>query len=247
MKEDPAPSPGVADTFSALSDAERARIRAEMRYAAFVVGESKEVPQKSPMERVLGLLSNGFVLLLAGSIISSILVPRFQQYYENRRQQSALMQECLTQFLLYGNSIWSEYYAILPLTQVVEIDRDEYLRYVKEITQVKLKRYDAYARVRALALVFRDAKAGPDQGAATVDATLEAYAIRINSASAAIDAWLRNLYCTPTKRERSPCDRFDPTFDAFADYKEIQRQVVEIGNRDSDEVAQLMVRKIRGD
>ena len=139
-----------------LSDEERARIRAEMRYAALVASEGAHSIEKprSVVEKTLSYLSSGFVLLIIGAIITSGLVPYFQRQYENRKQQYGLMQECFSQFLLYSNSIWQEYYAILPLTQEVEIDKDEYLRYVKEIAQIKLKRYEAYAKVQALSIVF---------------------------------------------------------------------------------------------
>ena len=242
---EPVPVPSPDDRFATLDGADRARIRAEMRYAALVISEAKETPRKSAFDKLLTFLSNGFVLLLVGSILSTFLVPRFQQYYEGQRQQAALMQECLTQFLQYGNSIWTEYYAILPLTQAKEIDREEYLKYVNLIAQVKLKRYEAYARVRALALVFREARSNAPGDAAKVDATLEAYAVRLNLASAAIDEWLRNLYCTPFERKKTPCDTFDRDFDAFAEYEKIKNLVLEIGNQDVDDVARLMVRRIR--
>jgi hypothetical protein len=53
------------------------------------------------------------------------------------------------------------------------------------------------------------------------------------------------LYCTPTKRERSPCASFDPTFDAFTEYENIKKLVVEIGNRESDNVAAIIVAEMK--
>jgi len=82
-----------------ISKLERERIRAEMRYAMLV---TQEIPRpekkKSSIDKLLGYLSNGFVLLLLGSLITSFLVPIFQRKYETRKQQAALMQECLSQF-----------------------------------------------------------------------------------------------------------------------------------------------------
>jgi hypothetical protein len=215
-----------------------------MRYAALVASEGAHSIEKprSVVEKTLSYLSSGFVLLIIGAIITSGLVPYFQRQYENRKQQYGLMQECFSQFLLYSNSIWQEYYAILPLTQEVEIDKDEYLRYVKEIAQIKLKRYEAYAKVQALSIVFRrgiDGKSNP------VESALKNYAVSLNTASAAIDKWLTGLYCTPTKRERSPCASFDPTFDAFTEYENIKKLVVEIGNRESDNVAAIIVAEMK--
>lgn len=225
-----------------LSEQERARIRAEMRYAMLVTQEapSAEKP-KSAIGVVLGYLSNGFIILIIGSLITTWLVPRFQRQYEARTQQVNLMQECLSQFLLYSNSIWQEYYTILPLTQEAEINKDEYLKYLNGIAEIKLKRYNSFAKVEALSIVFRedaDNKPSPEEEA------LKNYAIRLNTASDAIDKWLTALYCTPTEREYSPCASFDPTFDAFSEYKKIQDLVLRIGNEDSDEVAAQLVRRI---
>ena len=237
------PDPHTAETGTVeLPEQDRARIRAEMRYAALAVQELRpEEKQKSKFDKVLSYLSNGFVLLLIGSVITAGLVPYFQRNFEEKRQRIATMQECLAQFLLYGNSIWQEYYAILPLTQQQEIDRDDYLRYVKEITQIKLKRYDAFAKVEALAVVFQaDAK---DKNM-LVEKALKDYAIKVNTTSTAIDSWLTALYCTPLKRDKSPCATFDPTFDAFRGYTHIKQLVQDIGNEGAEGVAALMVRRI---
>jgi len=232
----------LTDSQFDLSDEEKARIRTEVRYAVISAREARPAEKsKSVIEQVLAYLSNGFVLLLIGSLITSWLVPHFQRQYEGRKQQAALMQECLAQFLLYSNSIWQEYYAILPLTQKTEIEQNEYLQYTKEITQIKLKRYDAFAKVQSLAIVFRDTSSSTT----SVEASLKNYAIRLNHASAAIDKWLTNLYCTPTKRIASPCANFDPTFDSFNEYTKIKNLVVEIGNQDSESVATLMVKRIK--
>jgi hypothetical protein len=148
---------------------------------------------KTSVQKVFGFLSNGFILLLVGSLITSVFVPWFQRGYERRVQRSTLMQDCLTQFLLYSNSTWQEYYSILPLTLQPEISKDEYLQHINEISSIKLKRFDAYARVQALALVFREPKA---KERSPVETALNDYAKSVNAVSEAIDTWLRNLYCT---------------------------------------------------
>lgn len=225
-----------------LTESERARIREEMRYAAEVAREAREPPQpKSTFARVLGVLSNGFVLLLIGSIITSVLVPRFQRAYDSRKQQAALMQESLTQFLLYSNSMMQEYYAILPLTQQSDLTREEYVAQLKEIAQLKLKRYDAYAKLQALATIFRH-----DQppGEPVIQDQIANFAVKLNTASAKIDRWLTNLYCTPTQRTVSPCASFDPRFDPHAEYEAIKQVVVEVANRDSENVAGLIVQRL---
>jgi hypothetical protein len=226
-----------------LSQAERARIRAEVRYALVAANEARPpVPLKGRWSRLLEFLGNGFVLLLVGSIITSFLVPEFQRRYENRRQQAALMQDSLAQFLAYSNSLWQEYYAVLPLTQAVEIDQATYLQYVGKIADIKLKRYDAYAKVVALSIAFRDPKNREKDSA--VEAALKRYAVSLNTASASIDKWLTGLYCTPVKRARSPCASFDPAFDGYAEHTKIKQFVVDVGNKDTDDVAALIVARI---
>ncbi len=226
-----------------LTESERAKIRAEVRYALIAAREAHPAePPKSRLAQALGYLSNGFVLLLVGSLITSVLVPDFQRRYENRKQQMTLMQDCLAQFLLYGNSLWQEYYAVLPLTQRVEIDETTYLQYVNKIAEIKLKRYDAYAKVLALSVVFQEQT--ETTAASSIDTALKSYAVSLNIASASIDKWLTDLYCTPTNRDHSPCASFDPTFDAFDEHTKIKHFVVDLGNRGTDDVAAMIVRQI---
>jgi len=153
-----------------------------------------------------------------------------------------LMQDCLAQFLLYSNSLWQEYYAVLPLTQKIEIDEATYLQYVGKIAEIKLKRYDAYAKVLAMSVVFQDEET--TKAAPSIDTALKSYAISLNTASASIDKWLTGLYCTPTDRDRSPCADFDATFDAFAEHSKIKSLVVDLGNEGTDDVAAMIVRRI---
>jgi hypothetical protein len=179
--------------------------------------------------------------LLLGSIITSVLVPKFQRQHEARNQQLSLMQECFSQFLLYSNSIWQEYYTVLPLTQEVGIDKKIYLEYINKIAEIKLKRYDSFAKVEALSIVFRKSKDGE---LSDVEKELKQYAVSLNIASAAIDKWLTALYCTPTDQEVSPCESFNPKFDPFMNYLQIQDLVLEIGNENSDQVSSIIVGKI---
>jgi hypothetical protein len=214
-----------------------------MRYAILAAQEARppEKPKRR-LDQVLGYLNNGFVLLLLGSLITSALVPHFQREYERRTKRSALMQECLSQFLLYSNSIWQEYYTILPLTLEGEIGKDEYVRAMNEISQIKLKRYDAYAKTLALALVFRGRERTQ---ASRVEKALNDYAVLVNSASQAVDTWVRNLYCVPIQRSKSPCASFDATFDSYVAYENIQRLILQIGNERTQDVAELMVEEIK--
>jgi hypothetical protein len=230
------------DATPELSETERARIREEMRYAIAVLKESKpaEIP-KSPLEKFLGYLSNGFVLLLIGSLITSLLVPRFQRQYENRKQQVSLMQECFSQFLLYTNSLWQEYYLLFPPIHQSDINRDTYNQYIKEISEIKLKRYDAFSKVEASAIVFRK---DAFKQTSNVEVALTDYAVRVNMISAEIDTWLRNLYCAPTKcvsSVRSPVNPEFSPYDSFVNLQDLMRGIQE----DARKVSELMVSQIQ--
>jgi hypothetical protein len=221
-----------------LSEEERARVRAEMRYAMLVFNESdKDAKAKSTAEKWLGFLANGFVLLLVGSLITSFLVPHFQHEYDRRKQRLATMQECFSQFRLYTESVWQEYFLIIPLSQKTEITGPEYLQYVDKIKDIKLRRLDAYTQAEALAVVFR-----VDQEDRNFDGALARYAVRVNLASAEVDTWLVGLYCTPVKRNASPCATFDPLFDSFKGFQRIQSLVLEIGDAKL-EVGTLMMKR----
>ncbi|HJW85597.1 MAG TPA: hypothetical protein VJ440_03095 [Candidatus Brocadiaceae bacterium] len=95
--------------------------------------------------------------------------------------------------------------------------------------------------MEALAIVFRDDK---DNESSPVEKSLKNYAIKTKEASIAINNWLVALYCTPVERESSPCENFDPTFDAHSEYVKISRLVAEIGNLECEKVATQMVKII---
>ena len=196
---------------------------------------------KSRLDAVLARLSNGFVLLLLGTLITSVLVPHFQREYEARAQRKKLMQDCFVEFLQYSNSIWQEYYSMLPLTQYTGLTRDEYLKFMGQMTQIKLKRYESYAKVEALALAFREPVSAD---ASRVEVALGDYAVRLNTASGEIDRWLTGLYCEPAKGADSPCSDFDPRFDARVQFETVRTRVLRLGNKETDDVAALMVERM---
>lgn len=224
-----------------LSDEERRRVRSEMRYAMVAVKEASRSPPKSRIESFLGLLSNGFVLLLIGSVLTSVIVPEYQKRVERRTQRIAQMKECLGQFLLYTNTLWQEHYAVLPLTQAREIDRETYLANVAKVAEIKLKRYDAYERIQALSVVFQNQDGKPDL---SISQAIEQYQIEVNNASSSIDKWLTNLYCTPFDRNASPCERFDLHFDPYLEHQRIKEVVVKVGNTTKNLLAKQLVEAI---
>jgi hypothetical protein len=143
---------------------------------------------------------------------------------------------------MYSNSIWQEYYTILPVALEAELNKKEYIRLMNQISQIKLKRYDAYAKVQALSIVFRISE---ENQKSPVEQALHNYAVSVNTASQKIDEWLGDLYCTPMKRTKSPCATFNPSFDAYAGYKKIKQLVLEVGNERTQQVTELMVKQIK--
>lgn len=232
----------TAETDNQIGEEERKRIRAEMRYALAVLQETKPASKKtSVLQSTLSYLSNGFVLLIVGSLITSILLPKFQQAYENKKQKTNLMQECLSQYLLYANSIWKEYYSIFPLVHHPAIDMETYNKYLAEIGTIKLSRYDAYAKVKALAIVFRgDNQETPSK----VERELEDFARQVNQISETIDLWLRNLYCSPNKCISDGIAPIDPNFSPYGSFLRLQTLLRDIQGIEHI-VAESMVRQIK--
>ena len=228
------------DSFYKLSDSDRDRILEELRSELATQREWYEAAKRETrFGNVLSYLSNGFVLLLVGALITSYLVPRFQRQYEENKQDVSLMRECLSQFLLYGNSIWSEYYLIFPLCQNSDIEKDAYKKCIGEISKIKLQRYDAFSKLEAIAVVFRQ-KAAKDE-ASEVENLLESYAGQVNGISRKISTWLKHLYCATPKR----CDveSVDPDFDPYESFLKIEPRLQKLRN-DEKEISQLMVKRI---
>jgi hypothetical protein len=193
------------------------QLRRDITYATAVLDVAKRMapppPPPSVLARFLGFMSSGLGLLLIGSLITSILVPYYQRASEQRQAERSIMRECFAEFLQYEVSIWREYYAVFPLIHDSEIDRKTYDEYMAKISDIKLDRYSAYGKVKALAIAFRESptsfaltnliRGEPESAEPAADASapsdIEAlildYAIELNRTSEKIDAWLGALYC----------------------------------------------------
>lgn len=206
---------------------------------------SKET-SPSRLNGALAVLSNGFVLLIMGSLITAFLVPMYQQHTGARQTQLKLMEEAHRDFLQYENSIWEEYYAIFPLLHERSISKETYIEYTRELTDLKLGRYRLYATLRSLAVAFEPATAdlGGDKPARSeVERAVENYAVRINSLSAKIAEFVGSLYCGDTE-----CWSADYSYRTQGDrlelFNEITREMqdtVALGEK----VAAAMVRQIK--
>ncbi len=225
-----------------LSESDRKRIREEMRYALTVLSETKLDKQPTGyFDKFLKFMSSGFILLLIGSLITSILVPKFQRKYERNKQRTALMQECFSQFLLYGNSAWREYYSIFPLIHDFEISKEKYIKQLDKISSIKLERYDAFAQIEAISIIYRGSD---EQQKSEVENRLHIYAVKVNQISAMIDTWLRNLYCAPNKCLSRVDATIDSSFNAVDSFNEIKRAMFDLQSYES-QVSSLMVKHFK--
>jgi len=219
---------------------EKTKIRAEMRYAMLAARESlSPTEKKSSTDKFLSFFNNGLTLLLIGSTITYFLVPNFQRKYEDRKQRAVLMQECLSKFMAYSNSIWKEYYLIQPLSLETKISKERYLKYLSDTSEIKFNRYNAYDSAKAISVVFQES---PESN--RVEKAMNDYAVTMNQVSIAIENFAKQLYCTPENFEKSKCEDFDPKYKAYDEYMKIHDHVIEVANSGADKVAGLMVEKL---
>ena len=199
--------------------------------------------------KLVDYLANGFFLLLVGSFITYCAVPHFQRQRDQRDLAVKTREECLTQFLLYANSIWREYYLVVPLVTKSHLTEQEYADQLRQLTQIKLDRYQAYAKLQALAITFR---AQPKTGVLSptrsdIEAELDKYAVEVNAISHDIDRWLRNLYCAA-----GDCagDVNEEERDSYAAFERLKGRVVAFQNR-AEQISETIVAHInrtsRGD
>jgi hypothetical protein len=196
----------------------------------------RQTASKSFLERVLSFLSNGFVLLVVGTLLTSILVPMYQRHYDLNKKRVELMQECLSQFLLYSNSIWQEYYSLFPIADENDVNHDEYNMYLDKISEIKLRRYDAFARLQATAIVFRTQA----QNESDVERALYEFAVEINNTSTKFDTWLRKLYCY---RARCPGEDIPADYSPNDGFSHLRREMAKMEGR-VKRVSTMMVQQI---
>jgi hypothetical protein len=199
--------------------------------------------QESRVGRVLGWLSNGFVLLIFGSLITYLLVPLFQRQYESRLARTELVKDCLSQFLVYANTSWQEYYAVLPLMLESGLTKEQYVQAMQDTKKIKLARYDAFARLEALSVAFRT-RGNTEQS--TIERALQDYAVRLNTISHAIDSWLRNMYCVKVSCINTSRGSIDVNFEPYGSFLKIQDLLDDTLGREQT-VAELFVGEMRRD
>ncbi len=234
---------GKSETYE-LSPLEQDRIRAEYRYASTVASlltskpTSTKVEGKSNTEKLLGILSNSFILLLLGTLLSSVLIPYFQKKQEKRKQQLSLMQECFSQFLQFSNSIWQEYYTMKTIEWEDGISKETFLLQQKERNRILLQRYDSYAKVQSLAVAFRPEGSKTES---TQEKAIRQYAVEVTNVSDRMIDWLTAIYCTPKPPNKTPCSSFNPDFDKSSELDKIRVLLNNLGNQRSDEVAASLI------
>lgn len=220
------------------ADAAR-RIEAEVRLILALVNKEGE-QKKSGISKILDVLSNGFIILVVGSLISLVLVPHFQQKVEDRKQQRDLQSQALSQFMLFSNSIWREYYYILPFTQKSRITQEEYDKYLGDMAAIKIQRYDALAKLRASMLAFPQPSKPSEPN---VTKMVENYAVALNDLSTQIDAWMTKMYCAPY-HGASPCAEYDKSFSPYNEFRLLKSRITEFANAGGDIVAATMTKQL---
>jgi len=229
----------------AVEEGLRQQFVRDIAYATVVLDEARRLQEvkRSPLGRLGKLLSHGLVLLLLGSGLTSVLVPWIQRRHQEREARIEARKDCLTQFLLYSNSRWPEYYLIVPLVVRGEVSADEYRESLRRVTEVKVARYDAAAKIEARLLAYRTKV---DVRKDDIEDAFEAYKVRVNELSGRIDAWLRNAYCYSNVCESYAAAALDPGFDPYAAFTAIQQEVIELVKVDAT-VAELLVKHLEDD
>jgi hypothetical protein len=111
---------------------------------------------------------------------------------------------------------------------------------LQEISTIKLKRYDAFAKVQSLAIVFRSTR----EESSPIEGIIVEYAVRVNEISDATDTWLRNLYCAPNKCLNTAYAALDPEFVPYNGFMKLQDLMSGI-QEDAQKVSELMVRQMK--
>lgn len=238
----PAPSSESAP----LPRDEGASLRRDLAYAQVVIEQArKELDARerrpaSHLARAGKLLTNGFVLLVLGALLTNWLIPRIQRASQAREATLQARKDALAQFLLYANSRWQEYYLLAPLVSSEELTPADYQDAIRKLTTIKLARYDAYAKLKASLLAFRRT---PDEPNQEVEGLVERYAIDVNRLSQHVDSWLRNRYCWSNEcisTDGAPVDR---DFGPYGAFVTIQRETSALLQRD-DQVAELLAKHL---
>ena len=186
----------------------------------------------------VGVLSNPFLLLVLGSAITYFLVPRFQHNYEERSSRVGARKECLSQFLLYSNLRWQEFYLTVPLVVEAKLDINSYKDALQKLSAIRIQRYDAFAKVRALALSFRQS---PNQPNTYIEETLVQYAKDIDNISNEIARWLKDFHCLTYQCIGE--EQTNPYFDPHASFNALEVRMVELLKKD-DDVARVLANSI---
>lgn len=189
------------------------------------------------LEKLLGILSNGFILLILGTLLTSLLVPNYQRKYENNKRKKQLMEECLSTYLLYTNSIWEEYFLVLPLIEIQRVSESDFIKYLNSISKARLKRYEYLSKVKALSVVFR--KKNGDKS--DIENKTQNYADTISNISWNITRWLRSIYCLSNECSVNTVFSKDSV---FADFKSITNSLNSLQDRESN-ISNMMVEEIQ--
>jgi len=143
-----------------LSEEEKARIRAEVRYAASVAKEAAKeaLPPEQSKTILEKIVNNSAFYLILGSLLTtgtSFLSQKMQQNAENKKQQIELSRQLFQNFVLYSNTLWKELYAVeIPTRE--KLSEEQFFALKKKIHDIQLGRRDAYAKILVIANTIDD-------------------------------------------------------------------------------------------
>ena len=135
-----------------LSEEEKARIRAEVRYAIIAAKEARPPEQsKTTLEKIF---SSSVFSLLLGAVLATgtgIISQKIQQDTENKNQQTKLSGELIEHFNLYSDTLDEEYMTVLNLGVKNKLTDKEYYDYLQKLMKITLQRNNEYAKIQTLA------------------------------------------------------------------------------------------------
>jgi hypothetical protein len=158
---------------------------------AAILKTAKERKPATAKSRFIKFANSGIGVLIAGSIVTSVLVPFFQSRSEERQARRELAQKLLSAFLEYENTPWEEYHVVLPLEIAPRrLTTDRYEAVMTSILAVKLRRYDALAALDAMAI-----KLDGQGHNSKIQSLVDAYATKVNTISDTLAKSVGTIYC----------------------------------------------------
>jgi len=251
-----------------LSEEEKARIRAEVRYAASVAKEALPPEQsKTILEKIV---NNSAFYLILGSLLTtgtSFFSQKMQQNAENEKQQIELSRQLFQNFVLYSNTLWKELYEVEIPTRK-KLSEEQFFAIKKKLHEIELGRRDAYAKILVIANTIGDGSSQtmPEQlpgsqkqkillgqeskkfecildnknnKAGNLQTAIENYSKKLEIKSQCITRWLDAFYCMDSRNSNTTCSAETMKIPDQA-YKEMVKSFKSVEEEDTKSVLSLI-------